>query len=165
MAIWQQGMIVIPSVWDVIPEPNKELHFRYEDTWRALQVDHKKLVSQIDEFIPRASWVSSNDYFSWKGDSEKREDNDIDLCIDPKSGIIISFGFRFDLRTESPLFLENIFRLCNENGWTIETYNGTLFQPNLSIIPEVIKQSAWREFLIDPEAYVEKIKDEPWNKK
>ncbi|MEN2400826.1 hypothetical protein GKZ90_0013655 [Flavobacterium sp. MC2016-06] len=165
MAIWQQGMIVIPAVSEILPKPNKELHFEYEDAWRKLSIDHKKFVEEIDSFIPRAHWVKSNDYFSWKGDTENKEDNDVDLCIDPKSGIIISLGFRFDLRTESPYFLEKILGLCIKNGWKIETYGGFFFQPNLTIIPEVIKQSAWREFLSNPEAYVEKIKDEPWNKK
>ena len=72
---------------------------------------------------------------------------------------------RFHRYIYSPYFLEKIFKLCIENDWKLETYGGKLFQPDISIIPEVIKQSAWREFLSDPEAFVEKIKDEPWNKK
>ncbi len=165
MAIWQQGMIVIPAVWNILPKPNKDLHYEYEEAWRKLNIDHKKFVEEIDSFIPRADWVNSKDYFSWKGDTENKEDNDVDLCIDSESGIIISLGFRFDLRTDSPYFLKKIFGLCNENGWKLKTYGGKLFQPDISIIPEVIKQSAWTEFLSDPEAFVEKIKDEPWNKK
>lgn len=165
MAIWQQGMTVIPAVLGVLPKPNKDLYFEYEEAWRKLHIDHKKIVEEIDSFIPRAHWVNSKDYFSWKGDTENKEDNDVDLCIDSTSGIIISIGFRFDLRTKSSFFIERMFGLCDENGWKLKTYRGKVFQPDTKIILEVLMQSAWREFLSDPEAFVEKVKNEPWNKK
>lgn len=150
-------MIVIPAVWDILPKPNKDLNYKYEEAWRKLNIDYKKFVDEMDLFIPRASWVNSKDYFSWKGDTANKEDNDVDLFIDSKSGAIISLEFRFDLRTESLYFLEKMFELCNENGWKLETYGGRLFEPNISIISEVVKLSAWREFLSDPEAFVEKL--------
>ncbi len=157
MAIWQQGIIVIPTVCDILPKPNKVLNYKYEETWRKLNINYKKVVDEIDSFVPRASWVNSKDYFSWKGDTTNKEDNDVDLCIDSKSGIIISLEFRFDLRTELLYFLEKMFKLCDENGWKMETYGGKLFEPDISIISEVVKLSAWREFLSDPEAFVEKL--------
>jgi len=156
MAIWQQGVIVIPAVWDILPKPNTDLQFKYEEAWRTINIDHKAFVEEIDAFIPREEWVNSEDYFSWKGDLDNREDNDVDLNIDPDSGIIVSLGFRFDLRTESPHFLEKMFGLCSENGWMLETYEGKLFEPEISIIDELTKQSAWIEFISDPEAFAKK---------
>lgn len=165
MAIWQQGMTVIPAVWEVLPKPDKELRFEYEEAWQKLNIDHKKIVEEIDAFIPRASWVDSTDFFYWKGDTKNKEDNDISLSVDPKSGIIISLGFRFDLRTKSLYFLEKMFGLCADNGWKLETEGGRVFQPDFAILPEVIEQSTFSEFLADPEAFAEKIKNAPWNKK
>lgn len=118
MAIWQQGMGVISAVSEILPKPDRELRFEYEDAWRQLNIDPKKLAEELDSVIPRADRVvNSSDYFSWKGDTENKEDNDTDLCTNPESGIIISPGFRSDLRTESPYFLEKILGICIKYAW------------------------------------------------
>lgn len=161
MTIWQQGMIVVPSVWGILPTPNKEANFRYEDSWRLLRIDHRSYIEQIDFCIPRASWVNAEDYFYWKGNGDKKEDNDLTLCIDPDSGIIISMAFRLDLRSQSNPFINSIFDLCAENEWHLESLAGKVYPPDVSIIPEVLEKSHWHSFINNPETYVANLYDKP----
>ncbi len=135
MAIWQKEITVVPSVWGILPKLDTKSYHRYEKAWRKLNIDYKPIVDQIDSFIARSDWVRDKDYFSWKGDDTN--DNDAEICIDPKLDIIISFSFRFDLRITPFKFLEDMCTICSENEWKLETLDGQIFDSEASIIPKL----------------------------
>jgi len=165
MALWQARLTVVPSIWGIIPEKTKSEYVNdYSDPWEKLQVDKMKIIDEIDSFITQESWPDSDDYYYWKGDMWNREDNDVSLCTDPKSNTIINFYFRFDLRDKSVDFICKMLELCRKNEWKVKSEQGDILDPDLNIIPKIVENSLWKEFLDDPEAFDKKVLNAPWNK-
>lgn len=142
MAVWQRTVHILPNA---SLETTEEYVFKNEDLlhslWQERDLKADDFIKHIDAFILRADWVRSKDFYYWKGDTRHYEDNDISLVLDKENGSVRSFYFRFDLRTSSIRFIEQMVAICTKYDLIVYLAPYGLVEANVSQFQEQMERS------------------------
>ncbi len=185
MAIWQYQLFVIPrealmkhfksipdslaihkdtfkKMWDSFLQHDQDsdcesFDARNYNWWQHASIKSKNLINQIDELLPRDTLINSSDSVSWKGDSKNYNDHDAFLAFDLKSGNVIDFGFRIDLRDNNSSSIISLLKICQDKDFLVMDSKGNLFEPRLDLLSDSIKKSRAAHYLNDPEDFFRKL--------
>ncbi|MCT4665207.1 MAG: hypothetical protein N4A45_08260 [Flavobacteriales bacterium] len=191
MAIWQYQLTILPKsavvekfgevpntlfidkkawkdYWETVKFDNGFPAPEFEDAqtikwWKSSTLNIQETMSQIDKLVKRDNWSNDKYFISWKGDSEKEEDNDCHIALNNKTLEISEFQFRTDLRNleTAKKFMEGMISICIKNNLLLMNTDGVLFEPKMEIIFEDIKKSSAIEFLTNPREFIEEaVKNE-----
>ncbi len=145
MAFWQKNIIILPlnqlQADNNIMLTDKSVA---KQIWLRRELNSKGIIIELDKLISRADWVNSEDWIYWKGDTENYEDNDVTLIFDKETKLISAFEFRFDLRTNSTSFIENIINICHnfQLGFVIDN---KIIKPITSDYLDLITKSSFQK--------------------
>ncbi len=133
MAIWQKRIIIVPTE---IPEMYNNVSLKalksISDLWKEKQLNSKLIIAEIDTFINRTNNLNIPNQMYWKGETTKYEDNDVYISFSSKNKFISNIEFRFDLRTESFVFIENMISICNRFSLGFLSNDGEIIIPKVS---------------------------------
>jgi hypothetical protein len=176
MAIWQFHIYLIPKKsllnkygqvptqlvmdkegWnDYFQNADLETEPEFEDAltihwWLDLNINLDTILPLLITFGEIQSWTQNADGLRSFGDTDT---NDISVCFDNTTKIVVEVSCRVDLRQLDKSFIDKVLSLATQFDCLLMDRQGRLYQPSIVALLDTIKLSNANRFVGDPEQFL-----------
>lgn len=127
--------------------------------WSIAEIDSSEIIKELDQKLDRANWGNDKDSNNWKTKTE-HVDNDAWVLTDEKKIQILEFTFRADLRQPQLKFLVEMIELAKKNEFLLMDRKGSLIEPEIKNVFELIMKSNALEFVKNPINFLTDLAEE-----